>query len=652
MKKTLLMALFVLPLGVWAQGQELRSNQEDFVDTPTAAELDGSEAPKGATSSGTSVSLLKYKAQPFTFIQVGETAYDLQTNSSVGTRIILHADGTVSTTWTTSADQNNDAFPSRGSGYNYFDGTNWSPVVSLRVETVRTGWPSIGTLANGSEYIMAHDAGNGGFALNKNGTKGSTTWSETYPLLDDNSVPSEERAPIWNRTASSGDYIFHLSNYTSSGNNAEVTRSGVLNPTMYSRSKDGGATWDIALSLLPGYDSTLYLNGGADAYAITARDSVVAIVMGNIADPVMVWKSVDSGTTFTQIPVDNFPYPGVSESQWPVGDTFNTTDGSMDIILDHDEKVHVVYGYTYSYRAVDPGSGDTGVFYSPGQARIMHWREGMSDPQAIAFAIDRDFSGVYEIESETLVSLTNGSLPNNPNTGAPYLTSARYGNNCLATFPSIGIADNGDLFVTYSLPQEYAISDFGANFRDVMVTYSEDNGDNWANAQNITQNDFEEHVFASVAERVDNNMHMVWQVDDIPGTNLQNNDANASNHLITENKIMYAAIPTSAIKNGELGQHTLSTEPVERKAEVFFVSQSYPNPNAGSADVTVFLLNGADVTVQITDMFGKIVNQANLGFINAGNHVLNLDVSELSSGMYFYTISTPEHSMTRKMQVH
>lgn len=648
MKKTLLIALFVLPLGVWAQEQEPRSTLADFSDTPTATVYDGSEQPQGAQASPTSTEL-KYKAQPYTFIQVGLTAYDLQTNSSVGTRILLHPDGTVSTTWTTSQDLSNDAFPSRGAGYNYFDGSDWSPVVSLRLETVRTGWPTIGTLADGSEYVISHDAGNGGFALNKNGTKGSMTWTETYPILDDNSVPSEDRAPIWNRTASSGDYIYHLSNYTASGTNVDVVRAGVTNPTMYSRSTDAGVTWTDSLILLPGYDSTMYLNGAADAYAITAKDSIVAIVIGNIADPIVVWKSIDSGSTFTQLQVDNFPHPAGSVDQWAWTDTFNTTDGSMDILIDHDNKVHVVFGYTYAYRGED-AAGDSGTFYSPGQASIRHWREGMSEPEFAAGPIDRDFSTAYEIETPTLIALNNGVIPND-NTGVPYLTSARYGNNCLSTFPSIGIADNGDLFMVYSSAQEYAISDFGANFRDVLVTYSDDNGDTWSAPQNITQDDANEHVFAEIAERVDANIHMLWQVDDIPGTNLQNNDANASNHLLTENKIMYAAIPTTAVVSGAIGQHTLSTEPVEKAAELFFVSQSYPNPNAGTAEVTVFLLNGAKVSVQITDMFGKVVNAASLGYVNAGNHVLDLDVSELSSGMYFYTISTPDHSMTRKMQI-
>ena len=46
---------------------------------------------------------------------------------------------------------------------------------------------------------------------------------------------------------------------------------------VYSRSTDGGVNWDKKHIMLPGYDSTITNNGGADQYAIDVKGSTVAI---------------------------------------------------------------------------------------------------------------------------------------------------------------------------------------------------------------------------------------------------------------------------------------------------------------------------------------------------------------------------------------
>lgn len=644
MKKLLLIGLVSVPAFIYAQTQVFKSNLNDIAvrgDHLKSIDAASNNTNKHASSSKQQL----YKAQLYDFIQIGQTAYDLQTNHSVGTRIILHSDGTISAVWTTSSDQNNNQFPNRGSGYNYFDGSDWGSIVTARIEgsTMRTGWPSIGMLGNGSEYVLSHEATLGGLGFNTNGSKGSNSWNTAGPILDDSTKLGVDRAPIWNRSATLGDNMYVLQCYTSSGNNEELVKSGVITPVVYSRSKDNGASWTEKLVLLPGYDSTLYVRGTADAYDIAAKDSVVAIAIGGFAEPVTLWKSVDYGDTYTKINVDNFQFPGTSQSQW-FKDTVDGNDGALDVLIDNDNNVHVFWGNCRYVR--DISNGDTGVFFFPGTASLSHWREGMSEPQICGGVIDRNFSGLLEVTNETVTGLdANSQVP------STVLTSARYNTNCLATFPSAGIAANGDIYLAYSAVSEETFSFLNANFRDVLMTFSEDNGDTWAAPQNITQDDFNEHVFASIATTVDDYVHMVWQMDDIPGTNLQNNDANASNHLITENKILYAAIPVSELKSNNIGPHTIGVEPIQKAAEIFVVSQSYPNPTDGNAEVVVYLMSGSDITVEITDMYGKVVNSGSIGFLNAGNHIINLDASELAAGMYLYTISTADHSVTRKMQV-
>ena len=79
---------------------------------------------------------------------IGETYYDLQTNSSIQNRLFVHDDNTISATCTMSPDFQTD-FPNRGTGYNYFDGTSWMDIPESRIEEKRTGWPSIAVINGG-----------------------------------------------------------------------------------------------------------------------------------------------------------------------------------------------------------------------------------------------------------------------------------------------------------------------------------------------------------------------------------------------------------------------------------------------------------------------------------------------------------------------
>src|SRR5215831_20398997 len=56
-------------------------------------------------------------------IVIGTTLYDLQTNTAVSRRLLQRTDGSMTAVWIIS--QKSD-FSDRGTGYAYFDGTNWT----------------------------------------------------------------------------------------------------------------------------------------------------------------------------------------------------------------------------------------------------------------------------------------------------------------------------------------------------------------------------------------------------------------------------------------------------------------------------------------------------------------------------------------------
>jgi len=89
------------------------------------------------------------------FVRIGSTYYDLQSNYSTAHRVVMHKDQAISAAWTTSY-SGAQGFPGRGTGYNFRTAAGvWGQSDSSRVENVRTGWPCIGVLSMGMFIQLA-----------------------------------------------------------------------------------------------------------------------------------------------------------------------------------------------------------------------------------------------------------------------------------------------------------------------------------------------------------------------------------------------------------------------------------------------------------------------------------------------------------------
>ena len=654
MKKALLIGLMSTSILSFSQSRVQELNVPNALqvkaDASSVKAIDNEYTP-GEVITRKNTVIKRKKAVNYDYIDLGDTYYDLQTNSSPGRRIILHTDGTVSAVWTTSPDAGT-GYPNRGSGYNHYDGTNWLMGRDSKIESAgRTGWPTIMLLDDGSEMTIAHESNTGGFITSKNSAKGNTSFNSSNAILDDLTEPNSNRVPIWNRSAASNGKIHIISNYWASEANGVpvVTRNGVNSPTTYSRWDVNGDSADIAHVLLPGYDSTLFAAGGGDNYAIDVRDSIVAILLGGLGDPVSLWKSTDNGENWTYTDVDSFPFKGqrLAAQLLLSGDTVSTNDGSVDVMIDATGKVHAFWGLGRVLGAEPDGADTTGFSFFPGQSQIRHWKEGDATSRIAGSGFDLDQDGQFNVTAETF-----SSLDANQNVPANLLSATRTGNTSLVTMPSASADENGNLFVVYSAPVENQLHFLNANYRDIMVSYSTDGGETWMGPQNLTQDGTQECNFPSAAKVANDYLHVMWQQDATPGTFLQNHSASAGSHPNEINTMKYAAVPVADIINNVIGNdvRTASVDKL-KTAEVFVVSQNQPNPFRGTSEVLVYLRTSSKVSLTVKDILGNVLNQGDLGIMNAGNHKLSIDANGLSSGMYFYTIATPEHQVTKRMQV-
>lgn len=78
------------------------------------------------------------------------------------------------------------------------------------------------------------------------------------------------------------------------------------------------------------------------------------------------------------------------------------------------------------------------------------------------------------------------------------------------------------------------------------------------------------------------------------------------------------------------------------------VSQNQPNPFTGTTFIEINSTTIAPASVEVTNIMGQTVYAMNIGLIN-GSQRIELNVSDLESGVYFYTITIANESISKKM---
>lgn len=83
----------------------------------------------------------------------------------------------------------------------------------------------------------------------------------------------------------------------------------------------------------------------------------------------------------------------------------------------------------------------------------------------------------------------------------------------------------------------------------------------------------------------------------------------------------------------------------------FSIGQNVPNPFNGTSVISYTLNETANVNVQITDVAGKVVQTYTPGVQNAGTYNLTIDGTTLADGIYYYTFTVGETTVTKQMVV-
>ena len=92
-------------------------------------------------------------------------------------------------------------------------------------------------------------------------------------------------------------------------------------------------------------------------------------------------------------------------------------------------------------------------------------------------------------------------------------------------------------------------------------------------------------------------------------------------------------------------------EDVDDTIKGFELLQNYPNPFNPSTSISYILPKDSFVTLEIFNSLGQRVEQLVSTQQSAGKYVIKFDGSNMSSGTYFYKLTTPSFSETKKMSL-
>lgn len=82
---------------------------------------------------------------------------------------------------------------------------------------------------------------------------------------------------------------------------------------------------------------------------------------------------------------------------------------------------------------------------------------------------------------------------------------------------------------------------------------------------------------------------------------------------------------------------------------VYKLGQNYPNPFNPSTKINFAIPKSGLATIKIFDVLGRVVAQPLNSELGAGSYTLDFNASKLSTGIYFYTLTSGDFAETKKM---
>ena len=654
MKKVFLLSLgLIMGLGAFAQNRVMKNDVKEGVAYGQKVAV-GKEMPTEATSYApqTSKSVVVNRWQDIDEVDAMLTTYDLQSNGYVANRMYQLPDGSVAVAATMSHEENLTA-SDRGTGYNFFDGSDWDEQPESRIEPWKTGWPSIARWGDTGEILLAH--GNGHMQCFTREVAGEGDWQYRGNLPDyPEGYPYPSNYPTWPRVVTCGEHnnvIIAVATLQQSVSSDETdTRS------CFWRSTDA-ENWTVSYGPLAdldlGYEVGYF---SADDYAMAANGNTVALLYsGCLTNSVWMFKSTDCGLTWNATRVWEDPYEGISLSDPDLVYTdtlYRPMNGA--IVIDNNGIAHVALNTFEMAHWADTDPGYYSYFYGRAVDGILYWNDTQvapiqspdGNPHHAARLWWPAGEGYVHMEADTTRWIgfipmyydENGSLIEWVNdkyytdnyhqklwgaSGHPALSCDPYGNlACAFTSPCTKREDN-DLY-----------------HRSIYVSYYNVAEGYWHQVEDDLTDDEYNFMYLTAEALFTNSVLNTVNTGEY-WFSFQNDDefgfawgSEPTQAATSDNYIVVAKV----IADPEF----LNTTEVEAQD---VVSAIYPNP--ATSYIVVNSAMSANATISFVNLAGQTVKSYNKN-LTVGENTINID---LESGVYFCTVNANGFNKTTKVIV-
>lgn len=602
---------------------------------------------------------------------LGTTFYDLQTNGSMAPKLYAHNDGTVSAVWTTMG----AASSSRGTGYNYFNGTSWvnASTSTDRIESVRTGWGTMTCVGN-AEIVASHN-GSTALVIGICPQKGSQDWTFTTlqgPAVSNGS--STSTCLLWPAIASTGNTI-HLICCTESDDG--YLYQGIQTCLLYYRGTFNASSNTIDWEqprIVGNVTSAEVKSFSGDAYAIAAKGNTVAIVNAPTFSDVFLWKSTDGGVNFTKTIIFEHPYSAYDPNSTIVADTPYVSDGSCAVAVDDNGMAHVAFGLTrFNHSEENIASGN--YSYYPGVVGMLYWNESMqpiTNTNAYTLEPENIEAAGYKVFYRSDLNNDGGAYWSGGDVDLP-----GYGTGAVS-MPQI-VAANGKVYMIYAAILDWPFMDVNngtaAYYRGVFASQSADNGNTWGDVSWLSYNkdcyyltDWSwvsdtndvlenamnalyvegESVFPAVTPQIVNGqVYITWQQDFFAGTYVKDGGTFAESYI---HCLKLDVDDIGVYNNTNEVWQGIWIDSTGLSNNVISGMKMYPNPATDQVNITFSSEESANAVLSVMNLMGQTVYTENVD-IHEGYNMVTVPVNNFRSGVYMVNLKTNKGTSTQKLIV-
>ena len=652
MKKVFLLSLgLILGLSAFAQRQVIKNDVKEAVAKASIVAVGNemtTEASTYAPQEAKSVVVTRWDD-----MEAGETMwthYDLQSNQYVANRMVQFPNGGVAITATMSHEANQTA-SDRGTGYNYYDGSDWGDQPETRVEPFKTGWPSIAQFGANGEILLAH--GNGHMQCFYREVAGEGTWTYVGALPDTPEgypyAGASDAYPTWPRIVTCGDDHNIAVAVAAIQHSISSDETDVQCVMWRSENPRDINSWTIDYSPLhvTGWDHNEF---SADDYCMAANGHKVALLYsGCLTNSTWLFTSEDDGATWETTKVWENPYEGRSfeyenGQPWGMEDTlFMTMNGS--VVIDNNGVTHVALNTCEIIHTTENESGYYSYYYGRAVDGILYWNDTQvapiqspdGNPHHAARLWWPAGDGYVHMEADStrwigFIPMYEGAEWNNDLEYIEEYHSKFYG---ASGHPALCCDPDGNLACAFSTPcidPMYVTGDYYN--RHIYMSYRSAADGYWLQVEDDLMDDMifllSEGTFSMAANNTINpgEFWVGFQADDQIGFYWGSN-----------------ASQTNASENVIYGCKVVKHLGVEETVAEDVVYNVYPNP--AKDYIVVSSSMDANATITFVNIAGQTVKSFNKS-LTTGENSISID---LESGVYFCTINANGFNKTVKVIV-